>query len=130
MTADKELLSKLQHDVNSLRQDFKNHQVITNEQQIVANHKIDDTINKIDKVNENIDEIKSNQQKILLFIQGDGIDPKSGIVKRVSTIEEFIDGIKSTKSYINGNIAAVIFIISLMGAIISLILNVISYFKK
>lgn len=130
MTADKELLSKLQHDVNSLRQDFKNHQAITNEQQIIANHKIDDTINKIDKVNENIDEIKSNQQKILLFIQGDGIDPKSGIVKRVSTIEEFIDGIKSTKSYINGNIAAVIFIISLIGAIISLILNIVSYFKK
>jgi hypothetical protein len=65
-----------------------------------------------------------------LILAGDGIDEKSGIVKRVSAIEEFIEGIKSTKSYINGNVTAAIFIISSIGGVLAFFIMIYNFFKK
>ena len=109
-------LERVKHDINSLRQDFKNHQILTNEQQSKTNNKIDEVGKKVDR--------------LILLLEGDPLDPDRGFFKRISAIEKFIDGMKSTKTYLMGNLAASVFIITLLGGIAAFILKVYEFFKK
>jgi hypothetical protein len=109
-------LIAVKHDINSLRQDFKNHQVLTNEQQVKTNDKIDEVGKKVDR--------------LILLLEGDPADPNRGFFNRVREVEKFKQNIENTKMYLMGNVAAVIFIITLLGTIIAFIAKVYEFFKK
>lgn len=109
-------LEKVKHDIGSLRQDFKNHQVITTQQQVVTENKIDELGKKVDR--------------LVTLLEGDPADPERGFFKRMVAMEKFIEGLKSTKSYLSGNLAAAVFIITAIGAIISFFISIYNLFKK
>ena len=109
-------LEKVKHDIGSLRQDFKNHQILSTKQQ-------ENTENKIDEVGKKVD-------RLILLLEGDPADPDRGFFKRMVAMEKFIEGLKSTKSYLSGNVAAAVFIITSIGAIISFFLTIYNFFKK
>lgn len=109
-------LEKVKHDIGSLRQDFKNHQILSNEQQSKTNGKIDEVGKKVDR--------------LILLLEGDTLDPERGFFKRIVAIEKFIEGMKSTKTYLMGNVAATVFLITLLGGVITFVLKVYEFFKK
>lgn len=109
-------LEKVKHDIGSLRQDFKNHQVITTQQQ-------ENTENKIDELGKKVD-------RLVTLLEGDPADPERGFFKRMVAMEKFIEGLKSTKSYLSGNLAAAVFIITAIGAIVSFFISIYNLFKK
>lgn len=109
-------LEKVKHDIGSLRQDFKNHQVITTQQQVITENKIDELGKKVDR--------------LVTLLEGDPADPERGFFKRMVAMEKFIEGLKSTKSYLSGNLAAAVFIITAIGAIISFFISIYNLFKK
>lgn len=102
-------LTQIQHDVNSLRQDFNNHRILTG--------------SKVDEINVKMD-------RLLTLLEGDPIDPSRGFFSRLKAMEEFIEGLKSTKSYIRGNIAAAVFVISAIGGVIAFFWKLFEYMKK
>lgn len=109
-------LEKVKHDIHSLRQDFKNHQILSTQQQEVTEAKIDEVGKKVDR--------------LILLLEGDPADPDRGFFKRMVAMEKFIEGLKSTKSYLSGNVAAAVFVITAIGAVVSFFLTVYSFFKK
>jgi hypothetical protein len=109
-------LSAVKHDIHSLRQDFKNHQVLTTEQQNATNGKIAQMDKKLDR--------------IVLLLEGDPADPDIGFFKKVRDFEKFKKQIESTKIYLMGNFAGAVFIITSIGFILSFIAKVYEFFKK
>ena len=102
-------LHAISHDVNGIRQELKNHQVLTDE-------KFNDLNKKIDR--------------LLTIIEGDPIDPNSGMFKRLVAVETFVSSMKNTKAYLMGNVAAAVFLITALGAIISGAVKVYELFFK
>jgi hypothetical protein len=96
------------HDVNAIRQDLKNHQVITSSE---------------------LTELKDSVNKLVMLIEGHPLDKERGLVHRIHIIEDFTKSVHNTKMYLLGNIAAAVFIISFLGAVIIFILNIYNFFS-
>lgn len=82
----------IQHDVNSMRQELKNYSILSSERD-------------------------ARVERLIYLLEGDRADLDRGIIARVKNIETFISSIKDMKSYLSGNIAASIAIISFLGLI-------------
>jgi hypothetical protein len=101
-------IEKLTHDIHSIRQDFKNHQILTSTE---------------------MNDMKDSINRLVMLIEGDPADKERGLVHRIKMIEDFMKSIHNTKMYLLGNIAAAVFIISFLGAVIIFILNVYNFFS-
>ena len=100
-------IETLTHDVNAIRQDLKNHQVLTSVE---------------------LTELKDSVNKLVMLIEGHPSDKERGLVHRIHMIEDFMKSVHNTKMYLLGNIAAAVFIISFLGAVIIFILNIYNFF--
>lgn len=100
-------IEQLTHDVNAIRQDLRNHQILTSTEM----HDLKDSVNRL-----------------VMLIEGDPSDKERGLIHRIKMIEEFTKSVNNTKMYLLGNIAAAVFIISFLGAVIIFILNVYNFF--
>jgi hypothetical protein len=92
-------LGKLRHELNGLRQDFRNFEILRNGK---------------DKLNE---ENAKKLDRVLTLFLGDESQPHTGILHRVEKIEDFIKYLEKTKNKLTGSIAMAIFIISALGFI-------------
>jgi len=109
-------LSQIRHDVNSIRQELKNHQILSDQRQKVTDDKID--------------ELNKNVSRLITLLEGDPADPNRGFFQRIIAIEKFITGLKDTKSYLAGKLAGAILIITMIGTFIAFVLKVYDFFKK
>lgn len=91
-------IAEIHHDLNGLRQELKNHVIQS------ANNR---------------DELDSRIERLIYLLEGDKSDPERGFISRIKNIEAFVATIKDTKTYLMGNIAAAIFIITAIGGVIS-----------
>lgn len=99
----------IRHDVNSLRQAFKNHQIITDEK---------------------LDSLEKNMTRIITLLEGDQADRKRGFISRLEAVEEFMKAANNTKMYFLGNMAAAVFVITFLGALAAFIFQVYDFFNK
>lgn len=102
-------LSKIQHDVNQMRQEFVNLKIDLREENVEFSKKLD---------------------RLLTLMEGDPADPKRGFINRMIEMENFLADIKSTKSYLAGNVAAIILIASFLGTLFSVGYKIYELFVK
>jgi hypothetical protein len=105
-------IADIRHNVNSMRQEFKNLMILYQEVQT-----------KRAEQDHNID-------RLLRLLEGDPIDPKRGLVNRIILMEDFILSMKNLRSYLMGNIAAVIFVIGFIGGVIAFIYKAYEFFAN
>ncbi len=107
-----EEISNIRHDVNQMRQELHNTIILLNE------------------ANAKRDALEKNVERLIRLLEGDPIDPKRGLVSRIILMEDFINSMKNLRSYLMGNIAAVIFVIGCVGGIIAGIYKMYELFIK
>lgn len=95
----------IQHDVNSMRQEMKNHAILSKD-------------------------LEASVERLITLLEGDKIDPERGFIKRLIALERFAEKVKDTKAYLAGNIAMAVFVITALGGIISLLFKAYQFLKS
>lgn len=101
-------IAEIKHDINGLRQQFNNSQIIQSEQ---------------------INELSKKIDSLVLLLEGHSADKDRGMISRMIAIEKFIEGMKDTKTYLMGNIAATVFIITALGGVIAFCIKAYQWIK-
>jgi len=102
-------VTKMSHDINSLRQEYKNYSII-----IAQEHKAMAAIQDSGAAKQDI-----RIERLITLLEGDPADRGRGLISRVIDIERFTATVRDTKAYLMGNIAAAVFIITLVGAVLA-----------
>lgn len=101
-------IDQIQHDINTIRQEFRNLEINQSAQ---------------------IRELNTKMDRLMILLEGDNADKDRGFIPRMIAIEKFVSGMKDTKTYLMGNIAATVFIITALGGIIAFAIKVYHFFK-
>lgn len=101
-------INEIKHDINGLKQQFHNTQIIQTEQ---------------------FNELSKKMDSLVLLMEGHSADKDRGMIARMIAIEKFIEGMKDTKTYLMGNIAATVFIITALGGIIAFSIKAYQWLK-
>lgn len=101
-------IHEIKHDINSIKQQFVNSEVLQRE---------------------HVDRLEKKIDTLVLLLEGHPADKERGMIARMIVIEKFIEGMKDTKTYLMGNIAAAVFIITALGGIIGLAIKLYQWIK-
>jgi hypothetical protein len=104
-------IAEIRHDINAMRQALNNTVILLNES------------------NTKRDELETHVKRLVFLLEGDTIDKDRGFIARLIALEKFSLSVKDTKAYLLGNIAAAVFIITLIGSIIGAFIKVYFFFK-
>jgi hypothetical protein len=107
-----EEIADIKHSIGSMRQQLDSLTILLNE----SNKEREEQRRKIDR--------------LIRLLEGDPIDPMSGLVNRLLLIEKFVNSMKSLRQYLMGNIAAAVFIIGFLGGVIAFFYKAYEFFSN
>lgn len=108
MTQNEQQILEIKHDINSLKQRFDNAETLQRKHVEGLEKKIDN---------------------LILLLEGHSADKERGMIARMIAIEKFVEGMKDTKTYLMGNIAATVFIITALGGVIAFVIKAYQWIK-
>lgn len=101
-------INEIKHDINGIKQQFINSEILQKQNLTNLERKIDN---------------------LILLLEGHQADKERGMIARMIAIEKFIEGMKDTKTYLMGNIAATVFIITALGGVIAFSIKAYQWLK-
>lgn len=115
-------IAEIKHDINGIKQQIKNSQILHKEELKNFEEVVDEMGKKVDGLEKKID-------SLLLLLEGHPQDKERGMIPRMIAIEKFIEGMKDTKAYLMGNVAAAVFIITALGGVIAFCIKAYQWIK-
>lgn len=123
---EEDILKKLNHDINGLRQSLENTEILAkarDKKVVLLENKIDTLENKIDTLTKQIEALTTALFK-------NDLEPDNTILKRIQKIEAFMQILDKTRYKLTGNIAGVMWIITATATVCGFFVMIYNAFKK